>query len=149
MKNFLGHVGAWAPRPEQVAVAGFLDDEPAVEAFQREMNRRVQKRLDALNDGFKQFKTQGYPVDCIAPEGAIYLSLRLDLIGREIGGRKLETNEDIRQLVLERAGVAVIPFQAFGLEENTGWFRLSVGAVSTEEIGESLTRLRGVLDEMN
>ena len=28
MKDFLGHVGAWAPRPEQVATAAFLRDPP-------------------------------------------------------------------------------------------------------------------------
>ena len=113
------------------------------------MNRRVQQRLDALYGGLTRFKEQGYPVDCIAPQGAIYLSLRLDLIGRSIGGKKVESNETIRQIVLERAGVAVIPFQAFGLEENTGWFRLSVGAVSTEEIEQALERLRGVQDEVD
>ena len=30
MADFLGHVGAWAPRPEQVAMAALLDDETAV-----------------------------------------------------------------------------------------------------------------------
>ena len=149
MKNVLGHVGAWAPRPEQVAVAGFLRDAEAVEAFQQTMNRRVQQRLDALFGGFTRLKESGYPVDCISPQGAIYLSLRLDLVGRSIGGVKLESNEAIRSLLLERAGVGVVPFQAFGLQENSGWFRLSVGAVSLEEIDEALPRLRGVLDEID
>jgi aspartate aminotransferase len=149
MKNFLGHVGAWAPRAEQVAVAEYLDAPEAVEEFQRGMNRRVQDRLDALYDGFMSLKAEGYPVDCIAPQGAIYLSLRLDLIGRKIGGQNAESNETIRQIVLERAGVAIIPFQAFGLEENTGWFRLSVGAVSVEDIEQALGRLRLVLDEVD
>jgi aspartate aminotransferase len=149
MQNFLGHVGAWAPRAEQVAVAAFLEDRPAVESFQQEMNRRVQQRLDALHAGLMRLKEQGYPVDCIHPQGAIYLSLRLDLIGRGVAGKRLECNEAIRGVLLDRAGVAVIPFQAFGLEEHTGWFRLSVGAVTVEEIGEALERLRGVLDEID
>jgi aspartate aminotransferase len=148
MKNFLGHVGAWAPRAEQVAVAGFLEDGAAVDAFQQEMNQRVQQRLEALYTGFMELKEQGYPVDCISPQGAIYLSLNLDLIGRSVGGTKLESNETIRKVLLERAGVAVIPFQAFGLQENTGWFRLSIGTVTLGEIGEALARLRGVLDEV-
>ena len=86
------------------------------------------------------------PVECIAPQGAIYLSLRLDLIGRELNGESIETNEAIRKLLLERAGLAVIPFQAFGLEEDTGWFRISVGAVSPEEIDQAFPRLRDLLD---
>jgi len=149
MKNFLGHVGAWAPRAEQVAVAEFLGDGAAVEAFQQEMNQRVQQRLDALYTGFMELKEQGYPVDCINPQGAIYLSLNLDLIGRSIGGATLDSNETIRRVLLERAGVAVIPFQAFGLQEDTGWFRLSIGTVTLEEIGEALARLRGVLDDID
>ena len=34
------------------------------------------------------------------------------------------------RLLLEHAGLAVVPLQAFGLHEESGWFRLSVGAVS-------------------
>jgi len=149
MKNVLGHVGAWAPRPEQVAVAEFLGDTAAVSEFGQSMNDRVRERLNALYDGFEVLKRDGYPVDCIVPQGAIYLSLRLQLIGRRMGERKLDSNEAIRQLLLERAGIGVIPFQAFGLEENSGWFRLSVGAVTLEQISEAFPRLRTLLDEID
>jgi len=149
MKNLLGHVGAWAPRPEQVAVAEFLRDAAAVDTFQQKMNQRVQERLDALYRGFTEMSERGYPVECIQPQGAIYLSLRLDLIGRTLGGVKLESNEVIRKVILDRAGVAMVPFQAFGLEVDSGWFRLSVGAVSRTDIDEALPRLRRVLDELN
>ena len=33
MRDFLGHVGAWAPRPEQVAAAAFLRNTAAVAAL--------------------------------------------------------------------------------------------------------------------
>jgi aspartate aminotransferase len=145
MKDLLGHVGAWAPRPEQVAVAAFLRDTPAVLAFEREMNRRVRRRLDLLYEGIEGMKRDGYPVDCISPQGAIYLSLRLDLVGRSVGGVDLDGNEAIRKLLLDRAGVAVVPFQAFGLVEDTGWFRLSVGSVSEGEVEDMFPRLRGLL----
>jgi aspartate aminotransferase len=146
MKNLLGHIGAWAPRAEQVALARFLADESAVSEFQTAMNGRVQQRLDALYDGFKAMQRDGYPVDCISPQGAIYLSLRLDLVGRSLDGKRLDSNEAIRQLLLERAGLAVVPFQAFGLDDEAGWFRLSVGAVSMEDIEQAFPRLRAVLD---
>lgn len=148
-RNFLGHVGAWAPRPEQVAVAGFLRDEEALAEFRNEMRGRVLRRLNALYDGFSQLESEGYPVQCVYPQGAIYLSLRLDLMGRHSGGARLETNEQIRHLLLERAGLAVIPFQAFGLKDESGWFRLSVGAVSLEEIERVFPRLRQLLDELD
>ena len=44
-----------------------------------------------------------------------------------------------------RAGIAVVPFQAFGLKREDGWFRLSVGGVSVEAIREGLARLEAVL----
>jgi aspartate aminotransferase len=37
--------------------------------------------------------------------------------------------------------VALVPFQAFGSTRDDGWFRLSVGAVSEEQIREALPRL--------
>ena len=149
MKNLLGHVGAWAPRAEQVALARFLRDAAAVREYRTRMNRRVRQGLEALYDGFTTMKAGGYPVECITPQGAIYLSLRLDLIGRSFAGQTLDSNEAIRKLLLERARVAVIPFQAFGLDEDSGWFRLSVGAVSLEDIEQALPRLRKLLDELD
>jgi len=146
MKDLIGHMGAWAPRPEQVALARFLLDEQAVREFHTEMNGRVQQRLDALYRGFERMRLDGYPVQCIRPQGAIYLSLRLTLIGATFDGRRLETNESIRTLLLDEAGLAVVPFQAFGLPEDSGWFRLSVGAVSLEDIEAALPRLRRLLD---
>jgi len=147
MKSLIGHVGAWAPRPEQVALARYLDDVDAVRTYQTEMNQRVQQRLDALYSGFSAMKADGYPLDCIDPQGAIYLSLRLDLVGRSVGGEQLDSNEAIRQFLLDRAGLAVVPFQAFGLEGESGWFRLSVGAVSMEEIAALFPRLRKLFDQ--
>jgi aspartate aminotransferase len=86
-------------------------------------------------------RAEGLPVRAIAPQGAIYLSVQFDLIGR--GG--ITTNEQIRRLLLERAGFAIVPFQAFGLKAETGWFRLSVGAASVEAIRDGLARVRDVL----
>ncbi len=146
MRDLLGHVGAWAPRPEQVALADFLLDEAALGAFRRDMDRRIRERLEALHAGFERLKAEGYPVDCVSPQGAIYLSLHLDLVGRTLDGHQVRDNEEIRRLLLERAGLAVVPFQAFGLREDTGWFRLSVGAVSVEEIAAVFPRLRRMLD---
>ncbi|MDH3626955.1 MAG: aminotransferase class I/II-fold pyridoxal phosphate-dependent enzyme [Acidobacteriota bacterium] len=146
MKALIGHVGAWAPKPEQVALAAFLNADDEVRTFQKEMAERVRQRLSALYTGFKSMHRDGYPVDCIAPQGAIYLSLQLNLVGRSAAGRSLTDNDAIRKLLLDEAGLAVVPFQAFGYEGDTGWFRLSVGAVSMEEIESSFPRIRKLLD---
>ena len=39
----------------------------------------------------------------------------------------------------------MVPFQAFGLREDSGWFRISVGAVSLAEIESALPRLEQAL----
>jgi aspartate aminotransferase len=146
MKDFLGHVGTWAPRAEQVATAEFLTDAPAVAAYLADMRTRIRTRLEALARGFQALKAEGHPVDCVPPEGAIYLSLQLDLVGRRLEDREIATNEDIRRLLLERAGLAVVPFHAFGLRQETGWFRLSAGAVSPRDIEDAFPRVRALLD---
>jgi aspartate aminotransferase len=143
--NFLGHVGAWAPRAEQLATAKFLEDPGPIAAFRSEMNQALSARLEALYAGFNRLKARGLPVDCVRPEGAMYLSLRLDLVGRTLAGVPVSDNEVLRKLLLDRAGLAVVPFQAFGLPEDSGWFRLSVGAVSEREISEMLPRVERLL----
>jgi aspartate aminotransferase len=148
MRDLIGHVGAWAPRAEQVATAKFLRNETAVQAFRKTMNASLAERLDALYAGFASMKSDGYRVDCIQPQGAIYLSLCLDIVGKSLEGRNIDSNETIRKIILEEAGLAAVPFQAFGLMEETGWFRLSVGAVSMDEIAQMFPRLRALLDRV-
>jgi aspartate aminotransferase len=145
MADILGHVGAWAPKAEQVATAALLDAPETLHAFQSGMKAKVKERLDALYAGIEAMKRDGFPVEAIAPQGAIYLSARFDLFGRTINGRTIATNDDIRRLLLDSAGLAVVPFQAFGLKGDTGWFRLSVGAVSTADIASVFPRLRELM----
>ncbi|NOK36878.1 aminotransferase class I/II-fold pyridoxal phosphate-dependent enzyme [Corallococcus exercitus] len=144
MRDVLGHVGAWAPKAEQVATARYLDDTKATEAFLQTMRQRVDARLEVLYKGFQRMKAAGLPVHAIAPQGAIYLSVRFDVVGK--GG--LTTNDAIRKHLLEKARFAVVPFQAFGLADETGWFRLSVGAASVAEIEEALPRVEATVREI-
>ena len=147
MSDVLGHVGAWAPRAEQVATAAFLADDEAVAEYRRTLHDGLQQRLDALYDGVCAMERDGLPVSAVAPTGAIYLSVRVALNDRRApSGDVLRTNEDIRRYLLHRAGVAVVPFQAFGSNDESGWFRLSVGAVSGEEIAQMMPRLREAVE---
>ena len=142
MNNFLSHVGTWAPRAEQVATAALLLSEDAIADFRRQLIAGVQARLDALYSGISALKAQGYAVDAIAPQGAIYLSARFNLYGKTTPqGDVFKTSEDIRGWLLREAGLAVVPFHAFGAEGESGWCRLSVGAVSVEDISAALPRL--------
>lgn len=148
MSDLLGHVGAWAPKAEQIATAEFLDDAAAFREFRAEMQSRLAARLEALFRGIEAMRGRGLPVEAVAPEGTLYLSARFDLFGRRFEGRALATNEEIRGALLRGAGVAVVPFQAFGLSREDGWFRLSVGAVSTEAIEQGLERLETLLTSL-
>ncbi len=148
IRDLLSHAGAWAPRAEQAAVAEFLKDPEAIAEFRTEMDAHLAERLGAMHAGFEDLKSAGYPVDSINPQGAIYFSAQFRLHGKSAGGKCIETDEQIRNLLLERAGVAVVPFQAFGVREETGWFRLSAGAVSMDEIHALFPRLKSMLDEV-
>ena len=141
IRDILGHVGAWAPRAEQVATAELLRDQPAMDAYVRQHVGRLQERLDRLHEGFSRMAQAGLPVRDIPPQGAIYLSVKFDLIGK----RGFRTNDEVRRYLLDEAGFAVVPFQAFGLSGENGWFRLSVGAVSVRDIDEALPRVEAAL----
>jgi aspartate aminotransferase len=146
MMSVLGHVGAWAPRAEQMATANVLEDRAGIAAYHAEMKAGVQARLDALYDGMQSLAQAGYPVEAIPPMGAIYLSVRFPLHGWTTpDGAVLAKNDDIRLYLLDAAGMALVPFQAFGIREDTGWFRASVGAVSLDQIRAAFARLTPAL----
>ncbi len=138
----LGHVGAWAPRAEQIATAKFLDDTSAITTYITAFKEQLALRLDALHEGFQQLKAGGLPVDSLSPEGAIYLTVRFSPFGKKTpAGAELKTNEEVRKYLLEAAGIGIVPFQAFGYQGDSGWFRLSVGAVSLRDIQDAMPRI--------
>lgn len=149
MSAVLGHVGAWAPRAEQVATAELLDDAHAIGSYESGYKRGIQSRLQLLHDALQRMKEQGLPVESIPPMGAIYLTARIAPFGKASDGAPLRTNEDVRRGVLEHAGIGIVPFQAFGMPEESGWFRLSVGAVSEREIRDAMPRLAAWLRSLS
>ena len=149
MKGLLGHVGAWAPKAEQVAAAQFLPQTAAVDEFVAGFKTKLQATLDAAYQGLKQLRNQGYPVDAIAPAGAIYLTAKIDVLGRRTAaGELLATTKEITAYLLTEAGLAVVPFSAFGAAATAPWFRLSVGAESRASVEAALPRLRAALDKL-
>ena len=146
MNTLLMHTGGWAPRPEQTATAAMLDDDEAIARFHGVFKPALTRRLNALHQGFQKLKAEGQPVDSIEPTGAIYVSARVHPFGRRAAnGAEIRTNEDVRTFLLEAAGLGVVPFQAFGVPGETGWMRLSVGAVSEAQIESGLARLGAAL----
>jgi aspartate aminotransferase len=146
MSAIIGHMGAWAPRAEQVGTVALLSDPPAMRSFQAVFTRGIRERLELAHGGLQTLRGRGLPVESIPPMGAIYLTARFDLFGRRTpDGHEIRTNDDVRRYLLETAGVAVVPFQAFGCAGEDGWFRLSVGAVTPADIDEALQRLERAL----
>lgn len=149
MKAILGHVGAWAPKAEQVAAAKFLPQTAAVDGYLDGLKAGLQRSLQGLYDGLWALEAQGYPVAAIAPAGAIYLTARLDVLGRTTpAGQVLATAKDLASYLIQAAGLAVVPFSAFGAEADDPWFRLSVGAESLASIEAALQRLPAALDAL-
>jgi aspartate aminotransferase len=146
MRSILGHIGAWAPKAEQIATARYLNNAPAVTAFIADIKRKVSERLFALHAGLSEMNREGLPVLSIEPEGAIYLSVKFSLLGKSTSsGKKILTTNDIFSYLLENAGFAAVPFTAFGNEPGTEWFRVSVGTCRSEEIPGLLQNIRSVL----
>ncbi len=131
----IGHMGAWPARPIQKAAAKLYSKPEYLENYFIELDERIEKRMTILQNRLANLSDYG--VSFVQPEGGIYLSTRFDLFSI----LDVSTNEEIRQWLLEEAGVAIVPFQAFGLEEDSGWFRISVGAVSVEDISNAMNRL--------
>jgi aspartate aminotransferase len=149
MKSILGHVGAWAPKAEQVATAHLLPNAPAVDGFLTSMKSRLESSLDGLFNGLQELKAQGYPVDAVAPAGAIYLTAKIDVLGRTApDGTVLKTTAELTAYLITEAKLALVPFSAFGSPASEPWFRASVGAETVESIQAALPRLKAALDKL-
>lgn len=146
MKSILTHIGAWAPMAEQKAVARYLHQREPIRKYLHHFKEEIGERLTRIYDGLQQLRSEGMKVDAIAPEAAIYLTIRFDLCGQSTPeGKRLETQSDVTDYLLDAAGLAVVPFYAFGASRQSPWYRLSVGTCKKEEIAEMLERLRAAL----
>lgn len=146
MKAILTHIGAWAPMAEQKAVAQYLADREGIKNYLAHFKSEILERLQKIYDGFTALKKEGFAVDAIAPEAAIYLTIKIELAGKKTAeGTVLETQADVTAYLLNKAGLAVVPFYAFGAPNHSPWYRLSVGTCKKEEIGEMLGKLKEAL----
>lgn len=149
MKAILSHVGAWAPMAEQKAVAKYLLQKENIQRYLQQFKAEIELRLINIHDGFKSLQQKGYSVDAIAPQAAIYLTIKLDLKGKITPeGNILETQSDVTSYILAEAKLAVVPFSAFGAGANNPWYRLSVGTCKKEEIAEMLAKLEAALEKL-
>lgn len=149
MKSILGHVGAWAPRPEQMASGKYLDNIAQVDAYLSWIKEELQTRLNGFYQGITRLKDAGYPVQAIPPAAAIYLTVQFNLIGkRKANGDVLQTTGDVTAYLLNEAKVALVPFRAFGASDDSTWYRLSVGTASTSDVEASILAIESAMAKL-
>lgn len=150
MRMILTHVGAWAPMAEQKAVAVYINRKEVVDEFLQHFKRELEERLQRIYKGLSTLKNEGLPVDAIAPEAAIYLTIKIDLVGKKTSeGQLLKDQSDVTAFILNAAGIALVPFYAFGADRSSPWYRLSVGTCKKEEIDEMISALRTTLQSLS
>lgn len=140
MRAILTHLGAWAPKPEQLATAQFITT-TYYKLFLNDQRNNIYKRLIGLYHCIHDLKRQGLNVDIIQPQGGIYLSVKIEVAGK--------TPEEVRSMLLEKANIAVIPFYAFGCDKDCPWFRISVGTCKESDIPLIENSLRNFLKKFS
>lgn len=149
MKALLTHVGAWAPKPEQEATARFYSNENNVNQFVTSFKNKLEASLKLLHNGIQNLKNKGLAVESIEPMGALYLTIKLDYLGKKKpNGEVIENTTDLVFYLINEGGVALVPFSAFGDSRESPWFRASVGGLSINEIEAMLPKLESALNKL-
>ncbi len=115
---------------QYAALAALTGDLEAVAEMRLAFDRRRKKMVEML---------RGIPgVLCEEPMGAFYAFPDVHaLLGREIGGRRPATSEELAEVCIDLAKVAVVPGEAFGAP---GYLRLSY-ALGYDAMVEGVGRL--------
>ncbi|WBF46093.1 pyridoxal phosphate-dependent aminotransferase [Serratia rubidaea] len=146
MKLMIEHIGAIAPKAEQLAMAALLHEHALLQDHLATFKGQIFNSLQLLHTGIQRMKAEGLPVDAMAPMGGIYLSMQFNLAGRVTpAGQVLRTPEDVSRYLIDHAGLAVVPFSYFGMERAEWWFRAAVCAVLPEQIESALPRVRDAI----
>lgn len=146
IKAILSHLGAWAPMAEQKAVAKYLLETNDIKNYFLGFKHEIELRLTKIYDGIINLKNKGYNVDAIAPQAAIYLTIKFDLVGKTTStGHLLSSQQEVTNYLLQVAKIAIVPFSAFGAEANNPWYRVSVGVVKLDEIETVINNIERAL----
>lgn len=145
MRGLNSHVGSWAPMAEQKAVARYLIQKDAVNAYLSHFRSELEIRLRNIYEGVVKLKAKGFDVDAIEPQAAIYLTIKVDLVGQSANGIQLQNQSDVTAYLLNEAKLALVPFYAFGAGQQSPWYRLSVGVCKKSDIPDILQNLENAL----
>ena len=116
------------------AVAGDLACTAEMRAAFDRRRRRIHELLAAIPG-----------VDCAEPQGAFYAFPSLaGVLGRELRGHVPASTLELAEVILDEAGVAIVPGEAFGAP---GYARLSY-ALGDEDLVEGVGRIAELLAEV-
>jgi len=150
IRAILSHLGAWAPMAEQKAVAKYLLQKESIEKYFVLFKSAIEERLHRIYNGFTALKSKGFTVDAITPQAAIYLTVKVDLVGKTTSdGKLLATQSDVTDYILSEAKLAIVPFSAFGASSNSPWYRVSVGTCKLEDLPELFSKLEAALQKLS
>ena len=150
MRSLNSHVGSWAPMAEQHATAAFLNKKQEVDDYLTHNKKEIEYRLNAIYNAVHELKDAGLPIDAIPPQAAIYLTLHINLIGKTTTeGKKIQSQEDVTEYLLNEAKLALVPFNSFGADNESCWYRLSVGCCKKEDIPVIVDLLKKALEKLS
>ncbi len=149
MRAILSHLRAWAPMAEQKAVAKFLQQTETINQYIVDFKQGIEQRLHAIYSGFIALKEKGFSVDAITPQAAIYLTVKIDLVGKQTdNGGILLTQTEVTSYILAEAKLAIVPFSAFGAKADSPWYRVSVGTCRLEDVNDVFEKLEAALQKL-
>lgn len=121
--------------PSSVSQAASVEALNGPQDFLKDRQASFKRRRDLVVSGLNAIDG----IDCRTPEGAFYTFAGCaELIGKVTPrGKRIETDADFTEYLLEDAHVAVVPGSAFGLSP---YFRISY-ATSEAELREALKRI--------
>ena len=137
MPNFLSHsTGAPSTISQWASVEALTGPQEGIEAMRLAFLERrdyIVKRINSIPG-----------VSCIVPNGAFYVMMNIEqLIGKTLGGKLIENDDDFAVALLEKALVAVVPCSGFGMKNFVRWSY----AASMENIEKGLDRLEKFVTE--
>lgn len=137
MSNFLSHsTGAPSTISQWASVEALTGPQEGIEAMRLAFLERrdyIVKRINSIPC-----------VSCIVPNGAFYVMMNIEqLIGKTLGGKLIENDDDFAVALLEKALVAVVPCSGFGMKNFVRWSY----AASMENIEKGLDRLEKFVTE--
>ncbi len=125
--------------PTSISQAAAVEALNGVQDFIQERANSFKERRDFVVSSLN--KING--ISCLKPQGAFYVFPSCKkLLGKK---RKLKTDKDFVEKLLEKSEVAVVQGSAFGLD---GYFRISY-ATSMEKLREAMKRIKYFCDSLN